>query len=477
MAIQTGSVLCQTVNAQEINCPSVTFKPAFGATPTVVVSLQGYSQNGGAYSFRGIDAAIKGTVTPTGFQPECWSWDSTFVSACRVSWVAVGPALQNATAVPKYLVLAVIYAPPGTKGGASKSSVSYSAGSTAGTATSASQSFKVSNSLSFDVSGPGGGAGVSFDYSHSTTDSQSLNITKSATSTIAESGPGGDGISNDEDEIWLLLNPTINLQVSASSAAWALTNAGDAVQYLKVGWLNGNETMPTGIAQRLAAAGVTAADYPTILARDPLANGSSALDPRRFLPLNTTFPYEPPLLPNDPVTTMNFTASSSDVSSVGSQMQDSYQVGLTITAGSKELGAVLKDTMTWQWTNTSSLSFSAGTNQSASVTVAGPSYGYSGSTVVNVYFDMMYQTFAFELAPIPSQEASVTGTVTNSRGKSLAATEVILIENGVKHRTFTNAKGEFAFYGKTYGPVTIQAAGITKQVGQLQKPRKVDIKP
>jgi hypothetical protein len=476
MMTQVGSVDCKP-NGNSWTCPSVAFPQPFGGTPTVVVSIQAFNIPYSPHEGNNVSiAALANNITATGFQPGAWSQVPSFFAGCTVSYVAVGPALQNAVAVPKYLVLTVVYAPPGTKGGSSRSLVSYSAGSTVGTTTSASQSFKVDNSVSFSVSGTLGGAGASFDYSHSTTNNQSITITQSANATISEPGPAVDGISNDEDEVWVLLNPTINFKVSLSSAEWALANTGGAVQALKVGWLNGHETMPPGVAQQLTAAGVTSQDYPTILARDPFATGASTFDPHRFLLLNTSFPYEPPLLPNDPVTTLNFTISSSDVGSVGSQTQDSYQVGLTVTAGSKQLGPSLTDTLTWQWTNTSSLSVSAGTNQSASVTVAGPSYGYTGPTVMNVYLDTMYQTFVFAFAPTTGLESAITGTMTGSNGRAFSSTEVTLIENGVKHRTFTNATGKFVFYGKIYGPVTIQAAGITKQVGQLQKSRKVDIR-
>ena len=39
-------------------------------------------------------------------------------------------------------------------------------------------------------------------------------------------------------------------------------------------------------------AGISPADYPKLMARDPFANGSTAIDAARFLPTNTSFPYE-----------------------------------------------------------------------------------------------------------------------------------------------------------------------------------------
>jgi hypothetical protein len=43
-----------------------------------------------------------------------------------------------------------------------------------------------------------------------------------------------------------------------------------------------------------------------------------------------------------------------------------------------------------------------------------------------------------------------------------------------KHRTFTNAKGEFVFFGSFSGPATVQAAGVTRAVSQLHSARTVD---
>jgi hypothetical protein len=384
------------------------------------------------------------------------------------TWIAVGPVLRRGTVVPKYLVLTVIYAPPGTNGGHSTSSVSYGAGSTTGLTTSASQTFKVSNSVSFEGSGGilgnGGGIGVSFAYSHSDVDSQSLDIKKTTSSTISQNGPGQDGITHDEDEIWLLLNPTVNLNLSSSSAAWILANAPSSpIQYVHVGWLNGHQPMPPGVASVLQGGGITPADYPSILARDPLASGSSTLDPNRFVSLNATFPYEPPYSANDPVPTVSFNISNSSVSTIGKGTEDTYNVGLSTSMTGDYLDfakATFKDTTSWEWTNKSSLTSTAGSSQSATVTVGGPAYGYAGGTVMQVYLDVVYNTFAFALVSSTGQEVGLDGALLDRSGKPVPFTEVTLIENNIQHRTFTNAKGEYRFLGHISGPARIQVHTI-----------------
>jgi hypothetical protein len=61
----------------------------------------------------------------------------------------------------------------------------------------------------------------------------------------------------------------------------------------------------------------------------------------------------------------------------------------------------LQATGGWTWTNTNSTSTGSGTTQSASLTVGGPAYGYTGVTELAVYKDTIFNTFAFVLVPPP----------------------------------------------------------------------------
>jgi hypothetical protein len=86
------------------------------------------------------------------------------------------------------MVLLVLYVPPGTSlPGGAKSQVVYEAGSTAGTSTSVSNTFKQSYSVSSDTGGGVIGsvaAGLAFNYSKSVTDDQSIDyMPRVATST------------------------------------------------------------------------------------------------------------------------------------------------------------------------------------------------------------------------------------------------------------------------------------------------------
>ncbi|HLX44160.1 MAG TPA: hypothetical protein VKR43_12030 [Bryobacteraceae bacterium] len=279
------------------------------------------------------------------------------VSGCfnpKATWTATGLKLLAGTVVPNYLVLTIIYAPPGTNGGHSTSSVSYQAGSTAGTTTSSSQSFKTGVSISVEASGGilgnGGGAGVSFGSSQSNTDSQSVDIRKSTTSTLTQVGSAQDGINHDEDEIWLLLKPTVNLALSDAIAEWMLAGTQNPIQYVHVGWLNGHQAMPAGVATALAGAGITPQIYPELLARDPLATGSSPAASARFVPINTTFPYEPPYAQSDSVPTYTYNISSSTISTQATETVDTVTVQAYVSGSADYLSLAtikLKDTLSW----------------------------------------------------------------------------------------------------------------------------------
>jgi hypothetical protein len=196
------------------------------------------------------------------------------------------------------------------------------------------------------------------------------------------------------------------------------------------------------------------------------------------VPINTTFPYEPPYASTDPVPTITTNITDSSTQTVGSEVDDTYKVGLSVSTSGNYLDfakASLKDTASWEWTNKSSISNSTGTVQTASVTVGGPAFGYTGPTLMELYIDTIYHTFAFAVVPVQAQEASLKGAVVASTGAHLASTEVILTVNGIKHRTFTNSKGEYVFWGHAKGAATVQAAGVTRHLSDLNATKTLTI--
>ncbi|MGH9889500.1 MAG: hypothetical protein ACREBE_28465, partial [bacterium] len=243
------------------------------------------------------------------FQPlpiprACDTFAGPGTGKCAINGACLDPNFGEVR--PRYFVLGVIYSPPGTSGSGTKSSVTYSSGSTFGTSTKTDHSFKSNVSVeaeaSFNWVNITDTLGANAAFTKSSTTSNSLEITKSQTDTIGpQQGPSADLIDHNTDTIWLWLNPGVYILEDGAGLQWTVTSHGGApmdIQYVYVGWLNGTMAMPPAVSDRLALYGITSADFPTMLARDPFANGGTAIDPNRFIPTSTTVPYEPPLTPD-----------------------------------------------------------------------------------------------------------------------------------------------------------------------------------
>ena len=390
-----------------------------------------------------------------------------------------GPIVSG-TVQPKFYILSVIYAPPGTHGGDISSSVKYGSGSTTGTTVSSSSSFKDSNSVTVSTDiGVVQGLQASYEYSRNSSKSSSLDIKKSTSREINMSGPSVDGIDHDRDEIWLWLNPTLKLTLTPTSVFWTVDNTRNAdIMFVFAGDLRNPSRMAPGVAETLRTHGITTQDFPEILKADPFATGSGPLggltpqrftfiDARRFKSLGFTFPYEPPFAPGDKATTLTFNLENSTTQSSASSVETSHTVGLS---ASIEFNLVLKEKVKldnkWTWTNSTTNSTSSDAKESASVTVGGPSFGYTGPTNIQVYYDVLYKTFLF--VPVGSGlEPSLQGVVTRSSKRVVAGKEVVVVASGVKYRTFTNAKGEYRIFDKIPGSVLVQVGGVTKPLTLL----------
>ncbi|HEY6990291.1 MAG TPA: carboxypeptidase-like regulatory domain-containing protein [Bryobacteraceae bacterium] len=374
---------------------------------------------------------------------------------------------------PKYYILSVIYAPPGTQSGNSSSSVTYGSGSTAGTTVGSSNSFKQSYKLtataSFgDPKVESLDLGLSFAYGRNSTDTSAMDIKKTKAAEINVKGPGVDGIDHDRDQIWLWLNPRVRMQMRPQDATWTFEDGQTAdIQFVFVGHLKHPDQIPPGVLQRLQKYGITPADYTDILKADPFANGAAAIDPSRYKSLHTTFPYEPPFAPGDPATTFQTTMSTSTIDTTTSTTQNDYSVGLTVQADSATFISLFKSEIksenSWTWTDTCSTGTSTNIQESAAVTVGGPAFGYTGPTDMGVYYDTRYKTFLF--APVTGT-IQLRGLVKSSSGKKASGQEVLVTANGKRYRTFTNANGEYRIPEKIAGPVQVRVGRVTKQVAQ-----------
>jgi hypothetical protein len=339
--------------------------------------------------------------------------------------LAVPAAAQSGTIKPKYIVVSVMYAPPGKS-----SSVDYGSSTKLGASTQFDHSFVQGTTISASVqfgninsnTGPSVTASGTQTFTQTQANSSSIAINKTTTSDIVVQGPvdSAQGINHDYDVILLWINPVINLIVTGTnSAQWTgysfdsndPANEVDIVP-VYVAWLKDPTTMPPGVAdalQRTWAAdsvdgsgrGLTQNDFNNILARDPFANGSANIDPARFQLTGQTFSYTPP--PNGgQAITQKFALKYEQISTESLQAKDDYKTTYSIDVSASILGflsAHFKDTHTFEVIDTVTQTTTDTLGQTASLSLKSPDPGYTGPTDLQVYRDNIYGTFMFVFVP------------------------------------------------------------------------------
>jgi hypothetical protein len=158
-------------------------------------------------------------------------------------------------------------------------------------------------------------------------------------------------------------------------------------------------------------------------------------------------------------------------------VENEYSTGVTVSASDEFLDlftVTATAESTWTWTDKDTRSESEGTSESASVTIGGPSFEYSGPTNMAVYYDVLYKTFAF--IPIdPALPPALRGSVISRSQKPVSGKEVIVVANGATYRTFTNAKGEYRLFGEISGPLQLQVEGVKMELPQVPPQNKANI--
>ena len=416
----------------------------------------------------------------------------------------------------KYLILTVVYAPPGTTapqtttGEQSFSQVSYESDSSTGTTTTNSSSFKTDYKVSVSIEctlcvlGPSGGA--SFEYTHNETDSNALNINKKTTSIITDPGPVEDAVDHNFDQIWLFLHPKFDVTITGKQITWALDpdQSAGVPQYLYAGALKDPSKIPAGVLKDLQAAGITPDDYKAILGADPLAQCVApvaaqvqsqqarvplplpvppvlCLTPAptspRYVSANINLPYDPPFAPGNPVPLQTYSIDNSTVSMQTNSNEYDYAEGMTASGGF-DLAPGVNETLTiegtWTWQDITTKVTQTGTEQKATLIMGGPAFGYTGPANMDVYYDTLYMTFAFvpnELSP-----DALHGAVSSSQGKPVVAQLVTATAGGVKYRTYTNAKGEYHFSKQFPGPIDVQTGSTALHLPGLEAGKSVDLR-
>lgn len=324
------------------------------------------------------------------------------------------PLRESGSLYPKYMILTVVYAPPGSDGCAHNSTVSYGDGNSMGTTVSASRSTKegvdVSVSVSADVAGNSAEAGVSFGYSSSQTNSHEMTLTKTSNSTISAVGPCKDGLNHDQDQIWLLLGPELPVETSEANGCqkcsgdglqWSIAPGSGVPFWVYAGELKGSMDMRPQTTQAFEAYGIDDNDRSVILAADPLAFSAGDAtdvpdDGSRFVRV-ASLPY---LAPAEGGSAPNAGYEMTTASSVSSSYASSYDynVGVSISGSAGFAGfckAKLSESSTWAWSHSNSTAFSSSESTAASVSIGYPTASYTGPGSFAVYYDTIFKTYAF----------------------------------------------------------------------------------
>jgi hypothetical protein len=362
---------------------------------------------------------------------------------------------------PKYVVLTVTYAPPG-----SGSSVTYSNSTLLGTSLGFDTSF---NSTTTQTTTVGGGfkipiLGISFGSS-STSSTQftqqsdaNSSVAVDETTTLSTTIPGpassAVGLNHDVDIIWIWLNPVLNYSISsANSLTWTgfSFDMRDPVGEMDVigvpvAFLNGHQPMPSNIADVLARRwapralcnasdpncgsdgteppGLNASDLAAILQADPFANsnyvinipsGSNCTADARFCrTTNQNLQYSPPPAGGQPIT-QSYTIVHQTTDTQGQSASETRQVNFSNDLNASfnfiiSFNADLKTTNVLTTTNKWSSSSTQKVGQTAAATVTGPAStdNYTGPIEFEVFQDNIYGTFMFGFIPAPTFNLSAT---------------------------------------------------------------------
>jgi hypothetical protein len=310
------------------------------------------------------------------------------------------PTPVTGTVSPSFYVTHVVYAPPGRG-----SSVNYTAGNTFGSTTSTSHSFK--NDTKISVAGKavpilfGGDFTVTGGRAWGSTDTDVTDISVETMQGYRKPGEI-DGIDHDNDEIWFLMNPSLDVTVtpatpeSSTSVSWQFSaNQTPAPYYVYVKDLKHPEFMSATTKQVLDSHGITPAAYPELLKADPFAWGDPGIDPSRFDYI-ADFPYMPPSNPSDQPSTQTYAITRKENNSSDNKSEVTYTADVKVSTSGSFFGLftatlALQNTMTW--TSSTSHKQTAGNSAGETLTIAQPSFDYAGPGIVRVFMDKIWKTY------------------------------------------------------------------------------------
>ena len=370
--------------------------------------------NGQAWWYWGTGPAFQGKTSPS---------TATILHVGQSGWVR-----------PKYLVVGLTYAPPG-----SKSTAVYSNGFVNGTSQSNMSTFistvttKEVDTFGFGIKGVVSGSATdteSSTYTQEQDNTNSITIAETNATGLTVPGPAssGLGVDHDYDTIYVWLNPEVfmeafNSVVVTNGYGWDArdTISGVDVVQLTVGQLEGTQPITNqDYLDRLARTwdtslgGLNSTDFADILHADPFAanpsfNPKDDTSGRYELPESGNPPQPTDLIfnyipvpPGGQATGQTYSSSYTATSATGKTAKDTHSVTYSFDskAGVSFVWIVqeeMSEDDTYTYTNQSSQTVTSGTTQSANFTIYPPlsTDNYPGPTGIQVWKDNVYGTFVF----------------------------------------------------------------------------------
>ncbi len=430
-------------------------------------------------------AYCKGLTVPKTSLGQC-------IAQCKASCQPQPPPPPPpVTVTPKFLVMAVAYAPPGCTTGPSgspspcgtqngSSFVDYNSSSANGTKITTKDSFQLGLTISYDhsfLSGLHGGG--SYGFQETDSDTTAVSVTKTRTSDWKVQG-NGDGVDHGQDQFFLLLHPKVILEKRGSEILWSVTDGG-APYTVYASELRNPSSARASTTQVLQEDGLTTADFQSILDTDPyggkvVAGGhgllstveanvgtltaklpgtgppapGAGLDPSRFWYTGLSFPYEPALTSaecNGGICNCDaYSGSLTNDNLSDTTHSEEGQTTVDLEGGVKVPEVYeLKIDSKMVWTSSSTTDNSTENKQTATATVTCPSTNYTGPFGIQVWWDSRYGSFVL----IPYDPGAVAlihrGQVVNATGKPVRGQLVSMVYGGKTQRTYTARDGSYGF--------------------------------
>ena len=417
------------------------------------------------------------------------------IGACESRIQLSQPAAQQACSskgftcrpvemVLDYKVATLMYAPPGNS-----SSVQYGSGSTTGstqgfTLTAGYSASSQSNSTSnIGLNGGSQGWGISFGLSSATGGSlgggtsqatqYQMQIQKSISNTIGLQSKV-DPITHGRDEFEIWFHPTMVITQTGLTnyGVQILPPAASAIVDLSVNELLGKEAVSSDKIAYFRM--LTPLDIQSILALDPYVNPNLTVDPNRFVLTNAALQLVGPDNPGDNTTPSGLAIGSSTTVSTGPTETFNSTTGVSESSGASAGinlagflslsennvgtgGGTSNTQQTWTWAIANNSAASAGTSQSANLTLNTSTVGFRD--LIDVYQDTVFGTFLYVSETngtgIPANEPpTLTGLVLKG-GVPLANQLIqVRLSNGAIRKVFTNSKGQYEVF-RAVGPAEI----------------------